>query len=68
MQKYIRKQEKENPVMNKLKTEEYVDYFKDSKLSSLFDLNTVKVSRLEMNYRSYVFIELRILGMVMIST
>lgn len=68
MQKYIRKQEKETPVMNKLKTEEYVDYFKDSKLSSLFDLNTVKVSRLEMNYRSYVFIELRILGMVMIST
>ena len=31
MQKYIREQEKEDQIMDKLKTKEYVDPFKDSK-------------------------------------
>ena len=49
IQKYIREQEKEDQIMDKLKTKEYVDPFKGSKKSVLLGLNEVKASRLEMS-------------------
>ena len=49
IQKYIREQEKEDQIMDKLKTKEYVDPFRGSKKSVLLGLNEVKASRLEMS-------------------
>ena len=48
IQKYIKEQEKEDQIMDKLKTKEYVDPFKGSKQSVPLGLNVVKASRLEM--------------------
>ena len=54
IQKYIREQEKEDQIMDKLRTKEYVDPFKGSKYSVLFGLNNVKASHLKMGMESRV--------------
>ncbi len=47
IQKYIREQEKEDQIMDKLKAREYSAPFKGSKKSVLLGLNNVKASHLK---------------------